>query len=314
MVAERYRSSGSSSPGSGRVFLVGDAAHRIPPWGALGLNTGVQDVQNLVWKLAAALRSSPDSVERQRLHAWLDTYEQERKPVGQDCARHGMSSLKQHMLVIDRALGIAPDASSEDNVRSLRAYFDKMDPQGNQLRQNVLDIQQILDTEFHALGIEIGWFYPSCDIDNEGARSHHGGQLDSNGQLDVTNYHPSAIPGHHFPHLWVQKGGIQVSTRDLAMRDRCVLVAMTDKPWLVLQSRWLHVEVIADSPKCSQGVSWASLNGVSSTGAVLVRPDGIVLWRFNKPDLVFEKARQDPARFVTRLLKIGGTSDSLENL
>lgn len=31
IVAERYR----SSPGNGRVFLVGDAAHRIPPWGAL---------------------------------------------------------------------------------------------------------------------------------------------------------------------------------------------------------------------------------------------------------------------------------------
>lgn len=51
VVAERYRSAG------GRLFLVGDAAHRIPPWGALGLNTGDQDVQNLIWKLAIALKS-----------------------------------------------------------------------------------------------------------------------------------------------------------------------------------------------------------------------------------------------------------------
>ena len=44
-VAERYR--------AGRIFLVGDAAHRFPPTGGLGLNTGVQDAHNLAWKLAA---------------------------------------------------------------------------------------------------------------------------------------------------------------------------------------------------------------------------------------------------------------------
>ena len=47
-VAERYR--------DGRVFLVGDAAHRFPPTGGLGLNSGVQDVHNLAWKLAFVLQ------------------------------------------------------------------------------------------------------------------------------------------------------------------------------------------------------------------------------------------------------------------
>ncbi|KAF2188064.1 FAD-binding monooxygenase, partial [Zopfia rhizophila CBS 207.26] len=49
-VVERYRSNG------GRVFFVGDAAHRIPPWGALGMNSGAQDADNLVWKLALAIK------------------------------------------------------------------------------------------------------------------------------------------------------------------------------------------------------------------------------------------------------------------
>ena len=40
----------------GRVFLAGDAAHSFPPTGDLGLNTGVQDVHNLAWKLAAVLK------------------------------------------------------------------------------------------------------------------------------------------------------------------------------------------------------------------------------------------------------------------
>ena len=44
-VAERYR--------HGRIFLAGDAAHEMPPTGGFGMNTGVQDVHNLAWKLAA---------------------------------------------------------------------------------------------------------------------------------------------------------------------------------------------------------------------------------------------------------------------
>ena len=40
----------------GRVFVVGDAAHRHPPTGGLGLNSAVHDAYNLCWKLAAVLR------------------------------------------------------------------------------------------------------------------------------------------------------------------------------------------------------------------------------------------------------------------
>ena len=47
-VAEQYR--------HGRVFLAGDAAHEMPPTGGFGMNTGVQDVHKLAWKLAAVLR------------------------------------------------------------------------------------------------------------------------------------------------------------------------------------------------------------------------------------------------------------------
>ena len=48
--------------GHGRIFLAGDAAHEMPPTGGFGLNTGVQDVQNLAWKLAAVLHG-------RRMHA-----------------------------------------------------------------------------------------------------------------------------------------------------------------------------------------------------------------------------------------------------
>lgn len=60
---------------SGRVFLVGDAAHVQSGTGGPGLNLGLQDALNLGWKLAAAVRGwAPADL--------LDSYEGERHPVG----------------------------------------------------------------------------------------------------------------------------------------------------------------------------------------------------------------------------------------
>lgn len=62
---------------SGQVFLAGDAAHIHPPIGGQGLNTGVQDVYNLAWKLGLVLNNKATA----RL---LETYHEERHPVGLD--------------------------------------------------------------------------------------------------------------------------------------------------------------------------------------------------------------------------------------
>jgi 2-polyprenyl-6-methoxyphenol hydroxylase-like FAD-dependent oxidoreductase len=57
-----------------RIILVGDAAHRFPPAGGFGMNTGVQDAHNLAWKLCLLQNgvASPSI---------LQTYESERRPV-----------------------------------------------------------------------------------------------------------------------------------------------------------------------------------------------------------------------------------------
>nr|WP_240111477.1 FAD-dependent monooxygenase [Streptomyces sp. MUM 203J] len=64
----------ADSYGKGRVFLAGDSAHEMPPTGAFGSNTGIQDAHNLAWKLAAVLRGWAGT-------PLLGTYEQERRPV-----------------------------------------------------------------------------------------------------------------------------------------------------------------------------------------------------------------------------------------
>jgi 2-polyprenyl-6-methoxyphenol hydroxylase-like FAD-dependent oxidoreductase len=66
-VAERLR--------EGRVFLAGDAAHIMPPYGGFGGNCGIHDAHNLAWKLAMVLK-------REAGESLLDTYEPERLPAG----------------------------------------------------------------------------------------------------------------------------------------------------------------------------------------------------------------------------------------
>lgn len=66
-VAERTR--------DGRVFLVGDSAHRMTPVGGMGMNTAILDGHNLGWKLAWTLRGWADD-------ELLDSYQAERRPVG----------------------------------------------------------------------------------------------------------------------------------------------------------------------------------------------------------------------------------------
>ncbi|MGW6690261.1 FAD-dependent monooxygenase [Streptomyces sp. NPDC054961] len=77
-LADRYR--------DGRVLLAGDAAHVLFISGTQGLNTGVHDAVNLGWKLAAEINGwAPAGL--------LDSYEGERRPVGEQVARHARAQM-----------------------------------------------------------------------------------------------------------------------------------------------------------------------------------------------------------------------------
>jgi 3-(3-hydroxy-phenyl)propionate hydroxylase len=65
----------------GRVLFAGDSAHGVSPFGARGANSGVQDADNLAWKLAAVLHGeAPDAL--------LDSYGHEREYAADENIRH----------------------------------------------------------------------------------------------------------------------------------------------------------------------------------------------------------------------------------
>ncbi len=69
----------------GRIFFIGDSAHQVSPFGARGANSGVQDADNLAWKLAAVLRgAAPDAL--------LDSYDFERVAAAEENILHSTRS------------------------------------------------------------------------------------------------------------------------------------------------------------------------------------------------------------------------------
>ena len=71
----------------GPVFLLGDAAHQLPPTGGFGMNTGLQDAHNLAWKLAGVLAGWG----RPEL---LDSYDLERRPIARYNAERSLENAR----------------------------------------------------------------------------------------------------------------------------------------------------------------------------------------------------------------------------
>jgi 2-polyprenyl-6-methoxyphenol hydroxylase-like FAD-dependent oxidoreductase len=101
---------------AGNVLLAGDAAHMHFPTGGVGMNVGIQDAHNLGWKLAAVVTGRADE-------ALLDTYHEERHPVGAELLEHTRAqtalinaySAEGQALraVLSRLIATVPDLSRE---------------------------------------------------------------------------------------------------------------------------------------------------------------------------------------------------------
>lgn len=86
-----------------RVFLIGDAAHLMPPTGGFGGATGVLDAHNLAWKLAAVIAGHAGD-------GLLDSYNDERQPVGRFALRQAVARARTRYDALPKGIG-PPDAT-----------------------------------------------------------------------------------------------------------------------------------------------------------------------------------------------------------
>ena len=233
----------------GRVILVGDAAHQLPPTGGFGLNTGIQDVHNLAWKLALvrANVAGRDLVE---------TYDVERRPVARFNADRSLENARMVAQISAEATAAgAGGGSAREAVSASRRY-------GN------------------FLGMELGFHYDSAAVVSDGTDPP---VVDD----PVIDYAPSARPGHRAPHVWLEREGKRCSTLDLFGPGVALLTGSGGRPWLdavaVAGNRFgigisAYVIGLTGEFRDVDG-DWANRYGINDDGAVLVRPDGHVAWR-----------------------------------
>ena len=198
---------------AGRVFLVGDAAHRHPPTGGLGLTSAIHDAQNLCWKLALVLagHASP---------ALLDTYQAERRSVDQRNAQRSLENAVNHFQ-IGAALGLSHENTPEQNMAELRRMWSGR-PEDAGHRSGVLRAMRAQSMEFSELNVEYGYCYESAAVVPDGSTAPTPAD-------EIRVYEPSTRPGAPLPHAWIDdEDGNRRPVKDLLAPGRFLLIAGED--------------------------------------------------------------------------------------
>jgi 2-polyprenyl-6-methoxyphenol hydroxylase-like FAD-dependent oxidoreductase len=225
---------------AGRVFLAGESAHVNPPWGGHGFNTSVGDAVNVAWKIAAVEQGWAPA-------SLLASYEPERRGVvGQTVA------------------------SAAANMRSLARDLPADEPA----------IQAAKRSEFHSLGLVLGYSYAGSPVIQPGAEPRapaSGGAASGaaasgdDADRDVSTYVPDAAPGARLPHMWLPDGA---SLYDRLGAGFTLLgpAGPGDPAAAVLESRARDRGIPLEVLRAPPGYPWGQ-------EFLLVRPDQHIAWR-----------------------------------
>lgn len=232
----------------GRVFLAGDSAHQMPPWAGQGANTGITDAHNLAWKLALVLREVAHP-------SILDTYDTERQSVGRVAAEASAFGADERGLI---------DADLK-KLTVIRGFLKKM-----------------------PLVAGFGYGYQSQCVCYE-----------NTWPLGGLTWLPWSVPmllsldgrpGRRAPHVWVERNGKRVSTIDVLGTEFVVLAGQDGGQWkeaareVSLETN-VQIDAFTLGPEGdlrAKGREFDSAAGITSRGALLVRPDDFVAARWRR--------------------------------
>jgi 2-polyprenyl-6-methoxyphenol hydroxylase-like FAD-dependent oxidoreductase len=226
----------------GRVFLAGDAVHQLSPTGAMGMNTGIGDVVDLGWKLAAVLQDwgGPNL---------LASYSAERQPIGVRAINNTSGFHLSHGKFHD---GFAAIDDDTDAGRKLRAEV------GPELIREV-------GRMFRTIGLQLGYRYENSPI------------IVPDGTPpppdDPENFVASARPGSRAPHVALQDGS---STLDLYGRGYVLARFGSGAPD---GAKIAEAAGKRNVPFRAVTIDDAEAADIYEQPLVLVRPDGHVAWR-----------------------------------
>ncbi|MEL6255071.1 MAG: FAD-dependent monooxygenase [Bacteroidota bacterium] len=285
----------------GRAFLVGDAAHRFPPTGGLGMNSGIGDVQNLCWKMAYVLKGLAGN-------ELLATYEKERRPVIEQNSEESLRNYYKIWEVPD-SMGLNPKAIKWQAIllnsfplkflpkkwinTLLAKVYESLSkkilsiPHKPPLHQKVKDSIKDQIEHFDRIGLDLGYVYEEGAIIPD---------ADTNiPQQGVSEYVPSIEPGVRFPHYWITSGSEKISSHAwLSPTSFTLLCNGKGEKWWQKEKVNIAPEILSfiQLRNVESNINQASIPPlvtsfypIDNVPLLLIRPDGQIAWRPKSLDI-----------------------------
>ncbi|KAJ6133766.1 hypothetical protein N7523_000088 [Penicillium sp. IBT 18751x] len=281
-----------SRDGHGRVFLCGDAAHRNPPHGGYGMNSGVEDAFSLAWRLSA-LHKGIGGINL------VTSYTNERRP-----------NMMMRLERCDAHIGkFTPMIMSAMTAPSTGTFLEESE-EGEKARAEVARHLDSVGPENIDRGVELDLRYLNSEvIVSDGTKEP---------RFDNMNYTPSTRPGHRAPHVFLRDDqtsivdlyGTEWSLMDFSkvasdsqttngffsFDDKTTCPVETFKAVAkAMKIPLTHVQLDAEEKHVKN--VWEDYD------YVLVRPDGYVAWRGGKEGARDEHCELNEGR-IRNILRI----------